>query len=152
MSCSSKMKLLVILAFVLCISVGEHSSSTTLFWDKVYPMDRKSAATGSNIYRQPSIVMISYIVDGLRSSTWLNRTSFVEFPLVYNEFAEFFLSPISTLYVSEYYFMARFSQPVVVVAVSQLLNLSWIFLLEGQIHVPIAFDVADNWSVVVSCN
>ena len=54
------MKLLVILAFVLCISVGKYSSNCTLGF-KVYRMDTKSA-TGSNIYRQRYIAMILYIL------------------------------------------------------------------------------------------
>ena len=65
------MKLLVILAFVLCISVGKHSSNSTLFCFKVYRMDKKSAATGSNMYRQRYIAMILYILGLVRGTQTL---------------------------------------------------------------------------------
>ena len=77
------MKLLVILAFVLCISVGKHSSNSTLFVLKFIAWIEISCYRFKHI-RQPSIAMILYIFG-------------LVLPLVYNEFAELFLSPISTL-------------------------------------------------------
>ena len=88
------MKLLVILAFVLCISVGKYSSNSTLGF-KVYRMDTKSA-TGSNIYRQRYIAMILYIL-GLVLPDWIARVSYSSLSFIMN-LLNFFLSPILTLW------------------------------------------------------